>query len=281
MITAIAAAVLLTPLEQFSDAVVLVEDGVVSQAGSRATVEIPRGVRTVDFGENILAPGYVDIHIHGAAGFDVMRASGEELAAIERLLADHGVTSYCPTTVTAPVDATLHALESLAGAIESATSIGQGDVRAQPVGIHLEGPFISHAKRGVHPPADIRQPSLELFKRFWDAARGHISVMTIAPELPGAIEVIADAARRGVCVSLGHSNAEAAPARAAIAAGARHATHTFNAMRAFDHREPGVLGAVLVDDRVTADIIADGVHLDPAVVALFLKMKGPERAVLI
>jgi N-acetylglucosamine-6-phosphate deacetylase len=281
MITAITAAVLLTPLEQFSDGVVLIEAGVVSQAGSRSTLEIPRAVRVVDFGENILAPAYVDLHIHGAAGYDVMRASTDELAAIERLMADHGVTSYCPTTVTAPLDATMRALENLANAIEASKSISEGDVRAQPIGIHLEGPFISHAKRGVHPPADIREPSLELFKRFWDAARGHISLMTIAPELPGAIELITDAARLGVCVSLGHSNGEAEPARAAIAAGARHATHTFNAMRAFDHRDPGVLGTVLSDDRVTADIIADGVHLDPSVVDLFLKIKGPERAVLI
>jgi N-acetylglucosamine-6-phosphate deacetylase len=130
-----------------------------------------------------------------------------------------------------------------------------------------------------------------LFEQFWQAARGRIRMMTIAPELEGAVEVIAEAARRGACVSLGHSDADFAAAGRGIAAGARHATHTFNAMRpldhrtlhqrSFDHRGPGILGAVLTDRRVSADIIADGVHLDPAIVKLFARAKGPELTVLI
>jgi N-acetylglucosamine-6-phosphate deacetylase len=119
------------------------------------------------------------------------------------------------------------------------------------------------------------------FDRFWQAARGHIRIMTIAPELEGAQEVIAEATRRGVCISLGHSNADLNSARAGVAAGARHATHTFNAMRALDHRDPGIIGEVLTDSRLSADIIADGVHLDPAIIQLFLKAKGPDGAVLI
>ncbi len=124
-------------------------------------------------------------------------------------------------------------------------------------------------------------PSLAAFDRFWQAARGHIRVMTIAPELPGALEVIAAAAARGVCVSLGHSDADLGAARAGVDAGARHATHTFNAMRPLEHRDPGILGEVLTDSRLSADIIADGIHLDPVIVQLFLKAKGPEAAVLI
>jgi N-acetylglucosamine-6-phosphate deacetylase len=120
-----------------------------------------------------------------------------------------------------------------------------------------------------------------MFERLWDAARGHIRVMTIAPELPGAPEVIADAARRGVCVSLGHSDADLQATRAGITAGARHATHTFNAMRPLRHRDPGILGAVLTDSNLSADIIADGLHVDPAIVQLFLQAKGPDRAVFI
>jgi N-acetylglucosamine-6-phosphate deacetylase len=149
------------------------------------------------------------------------------------------------------------------------------------LGIHLEGPFISHCRRGVHPPEDLLPPTLAAFERFWQAARGHIRVLTIAPELPGAIEVITEAAKRGVCVSLGHSDAAIDTARAGMAAGARHSTHTFNAMRPLGHRDPGILGEVLTDTRLSADIIADGVHVDPAVVQLFLKAKGPEGAVLI
>jgi N-acetylglucosamine-6-phosphate deacetylase len=184
--------------------------------------------------------------------------------------------------VTAPVDQTWSALDRLADAIESA---GQGEgsrkERAQPLGIHLEGPFLSHARRGVHPPEDLLLPTLPAFDRFWQAARGHIRVLTIAPELEGARDVIAEAAQRGVCVSLGHSDADLNATRAAVAAGARHATHTFNAMRPLDHRDPGIIGDVLTDPRLSADIIADGIHLDPAIVELFLKAKGPEGAVLI
>ena len=236
----------------------------------------------MDFGDGILVPGFVDIHIHGGAGHDVMEPDAGALPPVERLLAGHGVTSYFPTTVTAPLDTTLSALERLADAIEGGNrDLGATDMRARPLGIHLEGPFISHRRRGVHPPENLLPPSLAAFERFWQAARGHIRVMTIAPELPGAIEVITEAAKRGVCVSLGHSDADLTATRAGVAAGARHATHTFNAMRPLDHRDPGILGEVLTDSRLSADIIADGIHLDPAIVQLFLRAKGPEGAVLI
>ncbi len=236
----------------------------------------------VDFGDAILAPSFVDLHIHGGAGEDVMHADSSGLAAVEQLLFRHGVTSYFPTTVTAPLDQTWSALDRLASAIESALrDDGFRKDRAQPLGIHLEGPFLSHVRRGVHPPENLLLPSLPAFDRFWQAARGHIRMMTIAPELEGAQEVIAEAARRGVCVSLGHSDADLNSARAAVAAGARHATHTFNAMRALNHRDPGIIGEVLTDSRLSADIVADGIHLDPVIVELFLKAKGPDGAVLI
>jgi len=201
---------------------------------------------------------------------------------MERFLAKHGVTSYFPTTVTAPLDVTLRALERLAALIvqrEQADDDSKG--QARPLGIHLEGPFISHTRRGVHPPENLLSPTLKLFEQLWQASSGRIRMMTIAPELDGAIEVITEAARRGVCVSVGHSDADFATTERAIAAGASHATHTFNAMRALDHRNPGILGAVLTDRRVTADIIADGVHLDPAIVKLVAESKGPKQTVLI
>jgi N-acetylglucosamine-6-phosphate deacetylase len=147
--------------------------------------------------------------------------------------------------------------------------------------VHLEGPFLSYAKRGVHPPALLQPASRQLFDRMWNAADGRVSVLTIAPEIEGAIDLIVEATRRGVCVSLGHSDADLPKARVGIRAGARHATHTFNAMRALDHRDPGILGALFTDASVTADIIVDGVHVDPAVVDLFVRAKGVEDAVLI
>jgi len=279
---AITAATLFTPLERIEHPLLLVEDGAIVEVTSRASRELPGNCRSVDFADDILAPGFVDIHIHGGAGHDVMEPGADALPPVERLLAEHGVTSYFPTTVTAPLDATLSALDRLADAIEAGDpNMGATDMRARPRGIHLEGPFISHRRRGVHPPENLLPPSLAAFERFWQAARGRIRVLTIAPELPGAIEVITEAARRGVCVSLGHSDADLTAARAGMAAGARHATHTFNAMRPLDHRDPGILGEVLTDSRLSADIIADGIHVDPAVVQLFLKSKGPDIAVLI
>jgi N-acetylglucosamine-6-phosphate deacetylase len=273
---------LYTPVERVEQPLLLVEDHVIVEASSRVARQVPPGIRVVDFGDAILAPGFVDIHIHGGAGHDVMRADASGLAAVEQLLFKHGVTSYFPTTVTAPVDQTWSALDRLADAIESAgQDEGSRKERAQPLGIHLEGPFLSHTRRGVHPPENLLLPTLPTFDRFWQAARGHIRVLTIAPELEGARDVIAEAAQRGVCVSLGHSDADLNATRAAVAAGARHATHTFNAMRPLDHRDPGIIGDVLTDPRLSADIIADGIHLDPAIVELFLKAKGPEGAVLI
>src|ERR1700685_546166 len=273
---------LYTPLERMEQPLLLVDDHVIIECGSRRAHPIPQGTRVVDFGDGILAPGFVDIHIHGGAGQDVMEADASGLAAVEQLLFKHGVTSYFPTTVTAPLDKTWSALDRLAKAIESASRDDDSRTdRAQPLGIHLEGPFLSHVRRGVHPPENLLLPTLPTFDRFWQAARGHIRVMTIAPDLKGAREVIAEAARRGVCVSLGHSDADLSSTRAAVAAGARHATHTFNAMRPPDHRAPGIVGEVLTDSRLSADIIADGIHLDPTIVELFLKAKGPDAAVLI
>ena len=282
---AITASTLFTPLERIEQPLLLMDNGSIVEVTSQARREIPKNARLVDFADGILAPGFIDLHIHGGAGHDVMEAGDGALPPVERLLASHGVSSYFPTTVTAPLDATLSALGRLADAIDAAERdphpLENGKPRARPLGIHLEGPFISHKRRGVHPPENLLTPSPAAFDRFWQAARGHIRVLTIAPELPGALEVITLAASRGVCVSLGHSNADLDEARAGFAAGARHATHTFNAMRPLDHRDPGILGEVLTDPRLSAEIIADGIHVDPVIVQLFLKAKGPEAAVLI
>ena len=276
---ALTARALYTPLQKIDRPLVLVEDGTVVGIGSSKDSEAPSNAKLVDFGDGVLAPGLIDIHIHGAAGFDVMQADSAGQERIQRFLVSRGVTSFYPTTVTAPLDATLRALERLADEIESVGKRNGG--RSQPLGIHLEGPFLSHARRGVHPPKDLLMPSISTFERLWQAARGQVRVMTIAPELDGAAELIAEASRRGVCVSIGHSDAEMNSARAAVAAGARHATHTFNAMRPLDHREPGILGEVLSNSSLTADLIADGIHVHPSVVKLFLEAKGVEGAVLI
>ena len=280
MILALTADRLLSPLEVIEQPLVLIEDGRILEIASLSERAIPPQARRLDWPGLVLAPGYVDIHVHGSAGHDVMAADMAGLSAMQAMLVRHGVTTYFPTTVTASDDATLQALERLGRAVEQAASDADWS-GAQPAGIHLEGPFLSHARRGVHPVAQLQPPTLERFERFWQAARGQIKMMTIAPELPGALAVIAEAARRGVCVSLGHSDATLAETTMGIEAGGRHATHTFNAMRPLNHRDPGILGAVLTEDRLSADIIADRIHVDPAVVRMFLKLKGAALSVLI
>jgi N-acetylglucosamine-6-phosphate deacetylase len=279
---ALTASALFTPAERVEHPLVLVDEGRIVEVTSRVSREVPGVARHLDFGDAALSPAFIDMHIHGSAGFDVMDAAPEALPAVEELLARHGVASYYPTTVTAPIDVILAALERLASAIESAEKDGSShELRARPLGIHLEGPFISHVRRGVHPPENLLAPSPEIFQRFWQSSRGHIKIITIAPELEGAQELIAEAARLKVCVSVGHSDASLETTRAAVQAGARHATHTFNAMRPLGHRDPGILAEVLTDPQITADIIADGVHLDPSIVKLFLHAKGLNGSVLI
>ena len=260
------------PIEQ---PIVLIEDHKIVRVGSRAAIAIPKNAEHRDFPEAIIAPGLLDLHIHGGAGHDVMEASDAAFAKICSHLAKTGVTRFLPTTVTASVDLTLRALEHLGKAIQKTSSSG-----AKPIGIHLEGPFISAAKCGVHPIAEIKLPDLKLLERFFEASSGTIKMVTLAPELPGAAEFTRACVAKEIVVSLGHSNADARATKACIDAGARHATHTFNAMRPLDHREPGILGVVLSDDRVSADIIVDGVHVSPEMVRLFLRAKG-NKAVLI
>ncbi len=226
--------------------------------------------------DTILTPAFLDIHLHGAAGEDVMSSTPDGFSRIGRFLGSRGTSHYLPTTVTAPVETTLAALERIAGRIEQPTASDE----AIPLGIHLEGPFLSHGKRGVHPMAELQPPSIELFDRFQQAARGHIRLLTLAPELPGVLDLIQHATGQGVRVSLGHTDATAAQAQAAIAAGACSATHTFNAMRAFDHREPGILAVVLNTPSLFAELICDGVHVAPAAVELWWKLKG-DHALLV
>jgi N-acetylglucosamine-6-phosphate deacetylase len=206
-----------------------------------------------------------------------MDADADRLRQFERHLLRHGVTAYLPTTVTATPERTLAALERLGRHIQA----GKNTERHMALGIHLEGPFISHAKRGVHPPENLLPPSPERLQGFWESSTGTLRMMTLAPELPGSVETISHAIRLGICSSLGHSDATYEQAGSAIEAGAKHATHTFNAMRQVDHRQPGIAGAVLANPGVSADIIADGIHVHPAMIDLFIRAKGLERTILI
>ncbi len=254
---------------------ITVDDGHIASIESR---EDAAGDDSVyGFPGAMLVPAYLNIHVHGAVGHDVMEGTTEALHAVGAALASHGVGGYYPTTVTSSTEETLRSLDMIAGVIER----GPSAESAVPLGIHLEGPFLSVAKRGVHTAALLMQPSIALFDRFWQAARGHIRILTIAPELPTALDLIQHASSLGVVCSLGHSNASLGEGEAGFLAGARSATHTFNAMRSLDHRDPGIAAYVLDNDSLFAELICDGIHVDPAMVRLFYKAKGVEKSVLI
>lgn len=225
-----------------------------------------------------LSSGFFDIHVHGAMSFDFMSASEQECDVIGAFLATKGVSHYLATTVTADVDTTLKSLSRLASYARKQQA---GKPAAAMVGLHLEGPFLCLAKRGVHPADRLLAPDVRLLEQFQQAAEGNIKLLTLAPEIPGALELIEYAVERGIKISLGHSNATAAETLAAIRAGARSATHTFNAMRGLDHREPGIVGTVLDSDSLFAELIADRIHVHPAMVRLWLKAKGARRAILV
>ncbi len=259
---------------------ITIEDGRIASIGSRG----PGAAATdggMDFPGATLAPAFVDVHIHGAAGHDVMEATPEALKAVGGFLATRGTGSYLATTVTAPLDTTLRAVEGLARLIGKPELLESGKAAAKPVGIHLEGPFLSPKKCGVQPVEHMLTPDIGVFDRLFEAAEGRVRLMTLAPEMPGAVELTRHATGRGVRVSLGHSNATAAETRTAVEAGATSATHTFNAMRAMDHREPGILGVVLTMESVYAELICDGIHTAPEMVRLWFSAKGPERGILV
>ncbi len=251
-------------------AALVIEDGTVVEIAT----DRPKG-KVIDFGDATIMPSFIDVHIHGSAGHDVMEGAPEALDAIGGFLATKGVGAYLATTVSAPLDKLLKAVEKIAGLIERPAGNG-----AEPIGIHLEGPFISAVRCGAHQPADLLVPSVALFDRLWQASNGTLRLITIAPELPEALAVIVRATALGVRVSLGHSDATRAQTLAAIAAGASSATHVFNAMRPLNQREPGILGTVL-DEDMFCELIADGIHVDPVLMRLLAKVKSPTKLLLV
>ena len=284
MTTVLTAAHLITADQQIDNPVLVLEGSHVLSIGTRGDTPLPPGEH-IDYPGATLSAAYFDVHIHGCCGLDVMDGTASTIATVGSFLARHGVGAYFPTTITAPKDATLRSLAALATRIEHPGSSGSSGSAtpsaARPLGIHIEGPFLSHARKGAHPPHDLLPPTIEFFDRMWEASAGTIRLMTIAPELPGALEVIARAKELGVRVSIGHSDATFAEAEAAVSAGVDSATHTFNAMRTFDHKKPGILGVVLSDDTLYAELICDGIHVHPSVVKLFYRAKGPDRGILI
>jgi N-acetylglucosamine-6-phosphate deacetylase len=271
-----------TPHQEIADAVAVIDGGTITAIGPRNEVTIPEGARLVEAPEATLVPGFVDVHVHGAGGHDVMAGDAEALDTIAETLARGGTTSFVATTVTAAPERLCASAQGIARyAKEQNGARRTSSPRAEILGIHYEGPFISAARRGVHPAEWIAKPSPELFGRMLEAADGMARILTLAPEVAGGLDLVKDARDSGLVVSMGHTDATYEQAMAAIEWGARHAAHVFNAMRPFSHRDTGVLGAVFTSPQVTAELIADGVHVDTAAMKLLLKAKTAGGVILV
>lgn len=253
----------------------VIEDGALLIDGSRivacapgADLPAPPDVETLGAGGGFLVPGFIDLQLNGALGDDFTVAP-ETIWRVAAELPRWGVTAFLPTIITSPLVQVGKAQEVLAGGPPGGW---QGSI---PLGLHCEGPFLNPQKKGAHNPNHLRLPSLEAVAGW--SPREHVRLVTLAPELPGALPVIEALAARGVLVSSGHSMATYEQAQAAFAAGARYGTHLFNAMPTLAHREPGLPGALLLAADQTVGIIPDGVHTHPAIVALAWKLKGSAR----
>jgi N-acetylglucosamine-6-phosphate deacetylase len=305
-VTAIYASRIFTPQEQLADSVILTENGRITAIGHRDEVKIPSGAVDYVAAGMTVVPGFVDVHIHGAGGHDVMEATPAALDCITSTVARYGTTSILATTVTASVDETCRSLQGIAEYIRAhekreniepnvEPNVVQGvepnndqqnpapatpDLAAEILGIHLEGPFISKARRGVHPPDAIARPSVEILEKFRAASDGLIRIITIAPEIPGALDLIRYAVSNGIVAAIGHTDANFEQTQAAILAGARHSVHFYNAMRPFSHRDPGVIGAILTEPDVTAEVIADGIHVAGPAIQVLLGTKGFDTVLL-
>jgi N-acetylglucosamine-6-phosphate deacetylase len=235
----------------------------------------PEEFDVIDGGGRYLAPGLIDIHVHGGGGIGLMTDDAGDVRAYARWVAGRGITSFLVSTCGPAHDAIRGRLAALA------TAVGAPPGAARIAGFHLEGPYINPLRKGAFPPAWLRPPDAGEFDELQAAAGGHIRQVTFAPELPGAAGLLAAVVGSGAVAAIGHTDATYEEAMRAIDGGATHVTHCFNAMRPFGHRAPGVLGAVLTSDEVTAELIGDGAHVDYAAARVLVRAKGAGQVALV
>jgi N-acetylglucosamine-6-phosphate deacetylase len=263
---------IITPSRTIQRGTALIRFGQIEAVGDWTEIMVPTGAGVLDARGLILAPGFIDLQFNGAFGYDLTN-NPESIWRVAAQLPRFGVTSFLPTIMTSPL-----------GTVRRAQEIWhkgppKGFKGAQALGLHVEGPFLNPAKRGVHDPAFLRPPSVEDVAN-WSPETG-VRLVTLAPELLAAMDVIATLTERGIVVGAGHSMASFDQTRNSVMAGIRYATHLFNAMGELHHRKPGVLGALLADERVTIGLIVDGIHVHPALVKLVWHMTGDDRLNLV
>jgi N-acetylglucosamine-6-phosphate deacetylase len=264
---------IITPRQSIEDGVIVIESGRVTAIESRRQLASqPPDTRVIDGEGYYVLPGLIDLHTHGAAGSDTMDATPQALERMADFHIKHGVTAFLPTTLASSGEAIGRALENLSQSRAKKSS-------AQPLGIHLEGPYLSQLHRGAQPAEWLRDPIPDEYRPWLDT--GLVRLIALAPELPGALQLIQEGVARGVHFSAGHTGASYEQIYKAADEGLSQATHTFNGMLGLHHREPGAVGAVLDDSRIFCEAIADGVHVHPAVLRLLVRAKGVERTVLV
>lgn len=264
-----------TPDRVIEKGQVFVREGKIERIVDHSLKNAEDGVEVVDVQEQLLVPGFVDVHVHGGGGYDVMSGRVQDIEGLSRFHAQKGTTSLLPTTLTADLDSTERAIRSIVEAKEKGT--GGADV----LGIHLEGPFINEKRCGAQNPAYIRPPSMKELDHFLDVAKNQVRLLTMAPEGSGALEMIRRAVERGVTVSIGHSDATYVQVQQAVEAGASHVTHLFNGMRALHHREPGVAGAAMMLPELAVELICDGFHVHPELIDFIFQIKATDKVVMI
>ncbi|MCA9897716.1 MAG: N-acetylglucosamine-6-phosphate deacetylase [Ardenticatenaceae bacterium] len=261
-----------TPDEVIEDGMVLLADGRIQAIAPSHQIELPERVNCIDATGLHLVPGFIDLQLNGAIGLDFTSDPGS-IWAVADYLPQTGVTSFLPTIITSPLTAVAAAQKVITNGPP------KGFQGATPLGLHIEGPFLHPDKKGAHNPAHLQLPTAEKVAD-WTPENG-VRLVTLAPELDGALAVAKLLAERGVVVSAGHSTANFAQATAGFDAGIRYGTHLFNAMSPLHHREPGLAGALLADERATIGLIVDGEHVHPELVKLVWQMVGNGRLTLV
>lgn len=268
---------IITPFHLVSGKAIIIEKGRIKEIVNKKELNtaIWTGAEIIEAKDKFVVPGYIDIHVHGGGGSDVMDGNYEAVNQIAITHSHFGTTAFLPTTMTMDKNKIIGALRSIHEAKLKGTK------GAEILGVNLEGPYINPEKKGAQREIDIREPSIKEFAEFNKTSGNLIRLVTIAPEMPGAMELIKYLHKQGIIASVGHSNATYIQTQASIKAGISHVTHTFNAMRGLHHREPGVVGAALTSPKLTLEVIADGIHIYPIVLKIITKIREDEKIVLI
>jgi N-acetylglucosamine-6-phosphate deacetylase len=265
---------IVTPFRLVENGAVIIDGNKIYELGKAGDVKIPADCQVIDVSGKIVTPGFVDLLVHGGGGSGFADENLDSIKKVSRYFLEHGSTTVMASLFAKPEKLLLNDIKRLADYIESTP-----DTNIQ--GIHMEGPYLNKELKGAMNEGYLWKPSVEGWYKLWDASRGYIKLMTIAPELPGAIDVMREAANCGVVLSIGHSMASYADIELAIDNGAAHVTHIFNAMRPFHHRNPGVILGSLLRNELKIELIADTLHVHPAVMEFLLKVKGANGIILV